>query len=95
MTKIKVTALCLGLVLILLIVGAGWAGQSADFAIDWRVMSGGGAPAAGAGGVAMNGSLGQTAIGNAAAGGNLSLNSGYWTSTAEAEWRLHFPAILK
>ena len=95
MTKTKVTTLCLGLLLILLLAGAVWAGQSADFAIDWRVMSGGGAPAASAGGVAMNGSIGQTAVGKATGGGSISLDSGYWTSMAKAEWRLHFSAVMK
>jgi hypothetical protein len=60
-----------------LLVGVAWAGSSANYAIDWQVLNGGGASASGSGDVTLNGSLGQTAIGTSSAGG-YSLGAGYW-----------------
>jgi hypothetical protein len=64
-----------GLLLLLLAGGAG-ATTLANFAINWQVLNGGGAPAS-AGNITLNGSLGQTFIGQAS-NGNIGLGSGYW-----------------
>ena len=61
------------------------------------MLSGGGAPAAsGSGRVALNGSLGQSAIGVSALGsGGTVLRSGYWPGTAQAGWEILLPIVLR
>ena len=86
------------LVLLLTVLGAtaAWAGSSGDMEVSWQVLSGGGAPvAAGSGQVALNGSLGQTAIGPAAGGDN-ALGSGFWYGVGPAlTEKLYLPALLR
>ncbi len=77
MKKTHVAALSLAALLICLVAGTVWAGQSTHYAIDWQVLSGGGAPATSAGGVSLNGSLGQTAIGHSSSA-SYSVDAGYW-----------------
>jgi len=49
--------------------------------IDWFVFGGGGGPAqSSGGGVNMNATLGQTAIGDAGSDGGVGIGSGYWYS---------------
>lgn len=78
MDKTRILAFSLAILLILLLVGVAWAGSSANYAIDWWVFSGGGAPASSSS-VSLNGSLGQTAVGLSSSS-NVSLNAGYWRS---------------
>lgn len=85
----------LGTLLIFLLIGVVWAGSSAHYAIDWQLLSGGGAPAAsGSGDVALNGSLGQTAIGTSGSE-HYSLGAGYGYGTAPGEQRIYLPIVLR
>jgi hypothetical protein len=74
-----------------------WAGSSTHADLFWQVLGGGGAPAAsGSGQVALNGSLGQTAIGvSFSTGGDTVLRAGYWPGTAEAGWEILLPIVLR
>ncbi len=76
MSKTKIVAVCLAVLLLILVTGVAGAGSSASYAINWQVLSGGGAPASG-GNVSLNATLGQTAIGPSS-GGNINLGAGYW-----------------
>jgi hypothetical protein len=91
--KAQMAALGLVALLTLLLVGVAWAGSSA---VDWQVMSGGGAPSeSGSGNVTLNGSLGQTAIGPSAAGG-YDLSAGFWYGAARGGGQsVYLPVILK
>jgi hypothetical protein len=64
-----------GLLVLLVAVGAVSANGSGP-AVDWWVISGGGGPSSG-GNVALNDTLGQPVIGPAS-GGNVTLHAGYW-----------------
>jgi hypothetical protein len=94
--RIRITSLGLGVLFILLLAVTTWAGSSDNYAIDWSVMSGGGAPAAsGSGNVALNGSLGQTAIGpSASTGGEYALGAGYWLEEEPAPY-FYLPVVLR
>ena len=100
MNKTRIATLGLATLLIFFLAGVVWAGSSDSFAIDWRVMSGGGAPAvSGSGNVALNGSLGQTAIGpSASTGGEYALGAGYWSgqgpASAPGEQYIYLPVVL-
>ena len=95
MNKARMAVLGLGALLIFLLAGIAWAGSSANYAIDWQVMSGGGAPSdSGSENVTLNGSLGQTAI-VPSAGGDYDLGAGYWYGTAGGGQPVYLPIILK
>jgi hypothetical protein len=96
MNRIRITSLGLGVLFTLLLAVTTWAGSSDNYAIDWWVMSGGGAPAAsGSGNVALNGSLGQTAIGpSASTGGEYALGAGYWLEAAPAPY-IYLAVVLR
>jgi hypothetical protein len=100
MKRIRMIPLGLGVLLIFLLAGVVWAGSSDNYAIDWQVMSGGGAPASGSGGVTLNGSLGQTAVGPSA-GGDVSLGAGYWIGARPvapvppADWFIFLPVVVR
>jgi hypothetical protein len=64
-----------GLLALLVVVGAVSANGGGP-AVDWWVISGGGGPSSG-GNVALNDTLGQPVIGPAS-GGNVTLHAGYW-----------------
>jgi hypothetical protein len=85
------TILLLGLV----VAGAVWAGSSANYAVDWSVLSGGGAPAESSSGVvALKGTLGQTAIGWSAATRG-SLGTGFWYGAGEGMYTVYLPLVLR
>ena len=98
----KAGVLHVGLLLLLLLMlagpalaGAVWAGSSAHHAVDWQVLSSGGAPALSSSGhVALNGTLGQTAIGPASAG-NGALGAGFWYGAGEGVYKIHLPLVLR
>ena len=95
MNRTRTTLLALA---ILAFVGAAvaWAGSSTHVDLFWQVLSGGGAPSAsGADRVALNGSLGQAAIGVSSSSGGTVLRSGYWPGTAEAGWEILLPIVLR
>jgi hypothetical protein len=86
-----------GLVALLLFLLAGtvWAGSSANYAVDWSVLSGGGAPAeSSSGAVALNGTLGQTAIGSSAATHG-SLGAGFWYGAGARTYPVYLPILLR
>ncbi|MBM4461677.1 MAG: hypothetical protein FJ011_28625 [Chloroflexi bacterium] len=62
--------------LLVLLVAVGAVSAQGGPAVDWWVISGGGAPASGAG-VTLNDTLGQPVIGPSA-GGSVALHAGYW-----------------
>ena len=92
MKKTHIAALSLAALLICLVAGTAWAGQSAHYAINWQVLSGGGAPAVSAGGVSLNGSLGQTAIGPSAST-SFKLGAGYWLEAGTTP--VYLPIVFK
>ncbi len=77
------------------------AGSLGKYVVEWWVISDGGAPAAsGSGEIALNGSLGQTAIGDStSAGGDYALAAGYWSARGSygphEEWRVYIPIVLR
>ena len=76
MNGVRIISLCLGVALIWMLAAVVWAGSAADAGLDWRLVSGGGAPASGAG-VSLVASLGQTAIGPSG-GSGYTLGAGFW-----------------
>lgn len=72
-----------------------WAGSSPQYGLDWQVLSGGGAPAESSSGlVAMNGTLGQTAIGPS--DGDVSIGAGFWYGLAREEgYWIYLPLVLR
>jgi hypothetical protein len=74
MNRQLTTGLAALLALLLVVGGVGALGSGP--AVDWWVISGGGAPSSG-GNVALNDTLGQPVIGPAS-GGNVTLHAGYW-----------------
>ncbi len=91
MKKIGIISLSLAALLIVLVAGTVWAGQSTHYAIDWQVLSGGGAPASDDT-ISLNGSLGQTAIGPSTSD-SFKLGAGYWLE--QAGGTLYLPIIVK
>jgi len=80
--------------LLLLLVGVGWAGALDGPAVGWAVFSSGGAPAS-AGEVTLNGSLGQTAVG-ASSGGEVSCGAGFVYGQGGAElYRVYLPIVAR
>lgn len=77
MKKLRIVSFGLAVLLIMLLAQVAGAGSSANYAINWQVLSGGGAPAS-AGTITLNGSLGQTAVG-LASNSTLGVSSGYWS----------------
>lgn len=98
MIKTRIALASLIVLLLFLLAGVAWAGSSANYAVEWWVKSGGGAPAtSGSGNIALNGSLGQTAIGDStSAGSDYTLGAGYWYGTAVEGLRpVYLPIILR
>ena len=80
---------------LLLLVGVVWAANSDGTAMDWHVLGGGGTPAeSSSGSVALNGSLGQTAIGSSS-GPGAALGAGFWYGLGEGGYRLYLPVVLR
>ena len=98
MKKRRLVALGLAVLLIILLAGVAVAARSASFAINWQVLSGGGAPAATVGDVSLNGSLGQTAIGPSSSA-SYSLNAGYWlekgVAPAPPQFKIFLPVVSR
>ena len=88
-------------ILILLLVALGaivvWAGSSVHTNLFWQVLNSGGVPAtSGSSHIALNGSLGQTAIGiSSSADSATVLRSGYWPGTMGAGWEVLLPIIIR
>jgi hypothetical protein len=75
--------------------GIAWAGSSDGTAVDWSLLSGGGAPAeSGSGILALNGTLGQTATG-VSTGSQASLAAGFWYGLGEGAYQLYLPLVLR
>jgi hypothetical protein len=96
MNKRWIAAFGLTVALVCLLVGVAAAGRSANFAINWQVLSSGGAPASAAGGtVKLNGSVGQVAVGSSASA-SYSARSGYWLQkggAAPPRIKVFLPAV--
>jgi len=80
-----------GLLLALLIVGVVMAQSSVDFDLSWYVLAGGGGRSASAD-YAMNGTLGQAAVGFSSSA-DYGMRSGYWQSWLS--YRIFLPLVLK
>ena len=80
---------------LLLLVSIAWAGSSDGIAVDWQVLSSGGAPAESSSGlVALNGTLGQTAIG-ASAAVHGSLGGGFWYGLGARRYEIYLPMVIR
>ncbi|UCC65372.1 MAG: hypothetical protein JSV36_10145, partial [Anaerolineae bacterium] len=89
--RARTALLILSLLLLTLLSTVAWAGRSDHYAVDWQVLSAGGAPAvSGSGHVALNGTLGQTAIGPAT-NGVVTLGAGYWYGLGERIFQIYLP----
>ena len=74
--------------------GIAWAGSSGGIAVDWSVLSGGGAPVeSSSGAVALHGTLGQTAIGPGASP-HADLGSGFWYGPGRKMYTVYLPIVL-
>ena len=94
---LRVPSLLLLLLLLagLAVAGAVGAGSSAHYAVDWQVLSGGGAPAlSGSGHVALNGTVGQTAIGLSSASHG-SLDAGFWYCAGQGVYPIYLPLVQR
>lgn len=85
--------LALSLLLLMLLAGIAWAGTSDGTAVNWHVLSSGGAPAAG-GSVMLNGTLGQTATGSLS-GPSAALGAGFWYGLGEGVYEIYLPVVLR
>jgi hypothetical protein len=95
MKKTRVVALGIVILLALLVGGVAWALSPAASDIDWRVFSGGGAPASSSSGVvSVNSSLGQTAIGLSSSS-SYNLSSGYWYSSGATFSYVYLPFVAR
>ena len=94
MIKTQIALAGLVALLLFLLAGVAWARSSDHYAVDWQVLSGGGAPAAsGSGHVALNGTLGQTAIGPGAST-HADLGAGFWYGMGERMHAVYLPLVL-
>ena len=79
----------------LALAGIVWAGSSDGTAVDWSVLSGGGAPAeSGSGHLALHGTLSQTAI-SSSSGTGADLGAGFWYGLGEGAYRLYLPLVMR
>ena len=93
--RVGLAALSLLLLAGLAVAGGAWAGSSDGATVDWDVMSGGGAPVvSGSGAVALNGTLGQTAIGPGAST-HADLGAGFWYGMGERMYTVYLPLVLR
>ena len=98
MDKMRIAASGPAILLITLLAGlavAGvvWASSSDGTAIDWSVLSSGGAPASG-GSVSLNGTLGQTATGSSS-GTGAAVGAGFWYGLGEGAYEIYLPVVLR
>ena len=95
MTRTQKRAWGLAALLVFLLAGATAVGSAGEYAVDWQVLNGSGAPAASASGlVALNGSLGQTAIGSSS-GPGVTVGAGFWYGLGGGVYRLFLPVVLR
>ena len=95
MTKSRFIPFTILLLLLLLLASGALAASSANYAIDWQVLSAGGSPAASSSGhISLNGTLGQTTIGPSY-DNHASLWAGFWQSIKQAVLDLFLPIIEK
>jgi hypothetical protein len=79
----------------LALAGAVWAGSSDVPAVDWQVLSSGGAPAvSGSESITLNGTLGQTAIGPSSVGDG-DLGAGFWYGAGKGLFEIYLPLVLR
>jgi hypothetical protein len=99
-TRARVLQVGLVLLSLLLVTGLAlaslvWAGSADGTAVDWSVLSGGGAPAeSSSGAVTLNGSLGQTAIGSSTSPG-ATVGAGFWYGLGEGVYEIYLPLTLR
>jgi hypothetical protein len=77
----------------LAIVSVVWASSSNGAAVDWDVLSGGGAPITG-GTVTMNSTLGQMGIGPSGSA-HIDLGAGFWYGLGEGEFIVYLPILMR
>jgi len=91
--RVGLAALSLLVLAGLALAGMAWAGSSNGTAVDWSVLSGGGAPVA-VGSVTLNGSLGQTGIGSLS-GPGVTVGAGFWYRLGEDIYEVYLPLTLR
>lgn len=91
MKKLRKTAPILVILSLILLAGVVWAGSSASYAIDWQVISSGGAPATSAS-FSLNGSILQTAIGPSSSA-SYTLGAGFWVT--QQGMTLYLPMVMR
>jgi hypothetical protein len=92
MKKSKILILCLAAVVVVLVAGIVIAAPTiSSYTVDWWVFSGGGAPSS-VGDYRLNGSLGQSVIGESSST-NYGIDHGYWGKGWP--YGIFLPMILK
>ena len=95
MSKSLLITVTLLVLLLLLLASGALAASSANYSMDWQLLSAGGAPAASSSGhVSLNGSLGQTSI-VSSSGSHASLWAGFWYRLKKAWADVFLPTILR
>ena len=89
--KTKILSLAVVVALVLVLMSATVVFALGVTAVDWWVVSGGGAPSSGDS-ITMNGTLGQPVVG-LSSGGDFSLSAGYWE--AGGEYLVYLPVVMR
>ena len=92
MSKRTTRALPVALACLLLLVGTAWAMSSAQHAINWSVIAGGGGAASSAH-YAVRATLGQSAVGPAV-GSEHSVGAGYWYGVGRDN-EIYLPLVVR
>jgi len=94
--KVSGFRLVLLLVTVVVLAGVAWAQGPEQHDVSWHVVGAGGQDSASAA-HQVRGTLGQLAIGPAAAAGGHRVGSGYWYGTGRKAgvWRVYLPVVVK
>lgn len=92
MKRGRAFVLVLCIVALLALVGSAFANAPEGYDLSWKVIGGGGGRATSAE-YALEGTIGQAAIGPAS-GGNYQLGGGFWYGLGEI-YRVYLPLVLK
>jgi len=90
MKKMKILGLSLLVLLLVLVIGVSSATLGVTYDIDWWVFSGGGEPSS-AGNLTLDGSLGQSVIGNSSSA-DYELDAGYWL---RGVYKIFLPLVMR
>jgi hypothetical protein len=93
MNKRTFLVLLTGLLVVLAAVSIAWAQTSSSFDLSWYVLAGGGERAGGTH-FALNGTLGQGAVGLSDST-SFQMQSGYWHGASLPRYRVYLPMVLR